>query len=164
MDEMQLILVISKGADMKSKFPLEKRGFFPSVPSPHSVFPYENFLAQEGWEDICSLGCLNINLYFFICVRKRERQVQWKSYKCTFFLLDRAAPERAVMLVRARDVICFDRTSLLRVSEVLTCSSPTILDGVSGTWVGLKSFHYCPNLEKLPSWAESLFKSDICVT
>lgn len=66
-------------------------------------------------------------------MRERESQVQWKSYKCTFSLLDRAAPERAVMLVRARDVICFDRTSLLWVSEVLTCSSPTILDGVFGT-------------------------------
>lgn len=59
--------------------------------------------------------------------------MQWKSYKCTFSPLDRAAPEHAVMLVRARDVMCFDRTSLLWVSEVLTCSNPTILDGVSGT-------------------------------
>lgn len=59
--------------------------------------------------------------------------MQWESYKCTFYLLDRAAAECAVMSAKARDVMCFDRTSLFWISEVLTCNSPTILDRVCGT-------------------------------
>lgn len=129
---MQLNLVISKGAEMKSKFPLDKGGFFLLCAFSLLCFSIQELFCQGRLEDICSFGCLNINLYFFIFVCKRERQVQWRSYKCTFFLLDRAAPEHAAMLVRARDIICFDRTSLLWVSKVLICSNPIILDGVSG--------------------------------
>lgn len=51
---MQLILVISKGAEMKSKFPFEKR-FFSSVHFSHSVFPYKSFLVQEGWKIFVAL-------------------------------------------------------------------------------------------------------------
>jgi len=45
-DEMQLILVISKGAEMKSKFLFEKR-FFSPVHFPHCVFPHSTFLSRK---------------------------------------------------------------------------------------------------------------------
>lgn len=51
---MQLILVISKGAETKSKFPFEKRVFSP-VNFPQSVFLYKNFFDQEGWKIFVAL-------------------------------------------------------------------------------------------------------------
>lgn len=54
---MQLILVISKGEEMKSKFPFEKSFFFffSPVHFPYSVFPYRNFLVQESWKIFVAL-------------------------------------------------------------------------------------------------------------
>lgn len=62
---MPLILVISKGAEMKSKFPFEKRSFFPCAFSP-LCFSVQELSCPGTLEDICSPDCLNINLYFKI--------------------------------------------------------------------------------------------------
>lgn len=111
---------------------LKKNSFFPCAFSPLS-FCIQELSCPGRLGDICSPDCLNINLYFKIClyVWKRETSAV-ESYKCAFYPLDRTAAECAVMLGKARDVIWFDRTSLLWVSEVLTCSRPTLLVG----WVG----------------------------
>lgn len=63
-DEMQLILVISKGAEMKSKFLFAKMLFlfFFSL----LCFSIQEFSCLGRLEDICSPDCLNINLYFKI--------------------------------------------------------------------------------------------------
>lgn len=58
---------------MKSKFPLEKRFFFLCAFSP-LWFSIQELSCPGRLGDICSPGCLNINLYFKtrLCARKRE--------------------------------------------------------------------------------------------
>lgn len=60
---MQLILVVSKGVEMKSKFLFAKIFIFPPPPL---CFSIQELSCPGRLEDICSPDCLNINLYFKI--------------------------------------------------------------------------------------------------
>lgn len=59
------IMVISKGTEMKSKFPFERGVFLPCAFS-SLCFSIQELSCPGRLEDSCSPDCLNINLYLKI--------------------------------------------------------------------------------------------------